>query len=148
MLVVVFGFMNGALVKLPRPSMTVSIDGKVVSSKAFHRSVYSVSCASLFPTSLQHWTPTPNLPSRNTFKVKQRDVTERHRILQQKDVFPVSVVSNQILTSSSNKEVARQIGSSFLHSLLHEVLMDPQSLDFIIMSDKPIEYSPGDTVAM
>jgi len=92
--------------------------------------------------------PCSRLLSRNTFKVKQRDVTERHRILQQKDVFPVRVLSNKILTSSSHTEVARQIGAFFPHSLLHEVLRDPQILDFIIMSKEPIKYSPGDTVAM
>ena len=143
-----FAFINGALVKPPRPFMTGSIDGKAVSSRRFPRYVHSLSCVSLFPTSLQHWAPTSNLPSRNTFKVKRRDITERHRILQQKDVFPVRVLSNEILISSSHKEVARQIGVSFPHYLRHEVLMNPQTLDFLIMSNKPVEYSPGDTVAM
>lgn len=88
--------------------------------------LHSVSCVSLFPTSLQHWAPTSNLPTKNTFKVKRRDITERHRILKQKDVFPVRVFSNNILTSSSHKEVARQIGVSFPHFLKYEVLMSPQ----------------------
>jgi hypothetical protein len=110
--------------------------------------LHSGNCVSLFLISLQHWAPTPDLPSRNTFTVKKRDITERHRILQQKVVFPVRVVSNEILTSSSHKEVARQIGVSFPLFIWHEVLMNPQTLDFLIMSNKPVEYSPGDTVAM
>lgn len=145
---VVFAFMNGALVKPPRPSMTGSTDGKVVSSKRFPKCVHCVGGVSCFLTSPQYWTPTPNLPSRNTFKVKLRDITERHRILQQMDVFPVRVLSNTILTSPIHKEVARQIGVSFPWPLQHEVFMTPQTLDFIIMSKETIEYSPADTVAM
>jgi hypothetical protein len=146
--VVDFAFMNEALVKPPRPCMTGSTDGRVVSSQHFPRCVHSVKCVSLFLTSLQHWTPTLNLPSRNTFKVKTYDIAERHRILQQKDVFPVRVLSNNILTSSTHKEVARQISVSFPQPLRYQVLMTPQTLDFIIMSKETIDYSPGDTVAM
>ena len=103
------------------------------------------------PTSLQNWLPTPNLPSKNTFKVELHDITERHQILRQgkeQDLFAARVLENKILTSPSHTEVARQIGACFPHSLLHEVLRDPQTLDFIIMSVRTIKYSPGDTVAM
>jgi hypothetical protein len=60
----------------------------------------------------------------------------------------VRVLSNNILTSSTHKEVARQIGVPFPQPLRYQVLMTPQTLDFIIMSKETIEYSPGDTVAM
>lgn len=148
MLVVVFAFMNEVLVKPPPPFMIGSTDGKVVSSKRFLRCVHGVGGVSFFLISLQHWTPTPNLPSRNTFKVKLHDITERHRILQQKDVFPVRVLSNTILTSPTHTEVSRQIGVSFPWYLRDKVFMIPQTLDFIIMSKEAIEYSPADTVAM
>ena len=148
MLVVVFAFMNEASVKPPRPFMTGSTDGKVVSSKRFPRCVHCVGSVSFFLIHLQHWTPTLNLPSRNTFIVKLHDITERHRILQQRSVFPVRVLSNTILTSPIHKEVARQIGVSFLRSFQHEVFMTPQTLDFVIMSKEKVDYSPADTVAM
>src|SRR5260370_42138469 len=104
--------MSGVSVRPLEPFMTSSTDGKELSSRRFARCGHRVESASSFLTAIQQWAPA-SVPSTNTFEVKLQDITERLRILQQKNFFPVKVLDNKNLTPNF-KEATNHIGVSFL----------------------------------